>query len=155
LSLFYKFEKSGPNVSKLSISCHTTEISSHSNILFQICSIFSKILSGLAYLLTSNPNNLPNIGNRKIDTTVIITPIIAYLIVLIAGFILSSFPPDNIRRRPHHKINTIDNIPANNTKSEIDNNIKSQKTIASQNNGLCVDIVKSDVCVVNIFIIDY
>jgi hypothetical protein len=136
LGLFYKSEKSGPSGSKLLMSCQITEISSHSNILFQICSIFSNILSGFAYLLTSKPNSLPSIGNRNIDTTVIITPIIAYLIVLIAGFILSSLPPDNISNSPHHRIKTIDNIHAKRTNSEIDNSIKSQNSIASQNNGL-------------------
>jgi hypothetical protein len=131
-------------VSKLSISCPITEISSHSKILFQICSIFSNILSGLAYLLTSKPNNLPNIGKRNIDTTVIITPIIAYLIVLIAGFILSSLPPDNISNNPHHKMKTIDSIHAKSTNNEIDKSIKSQNSIASQNNGLCVVVVNAN-----------
>jgi len=56
-------------------------------------------------------------------------PIIAYLIVLIAGFILSSFPPERISKSPHHKMKTTEKIQANKTKSEIANNMKSQNSI--------------------------
>jgi hypothetical protein len=110
-------------------------------MVFQICSIFSNILSGLAYLFTSNPNNLPKIGNKNIVNTVIITPIIAYLIVLIAGLILSSLPPERINNKPHHSINTIESIHANKTKRDIDSNIKSQNVIVSANSGLLVAVV--------------
>jgi hypothetical protein len=97
--------------------------------LFQISSIFSKILLGSAYFSTSSHNNLPNIGNINIVNTVIIIPITAYLIVLIAGFILSSFPHERIRSKPHHNINTIEKTPEDRTNKEIDSNIKSQKFI--------------------------
>jgi hypothetical protein len=47
--------------------------------------------------------------------------------------ILSSLPPERIKSNPHHNINTIDNTPANNTKSDIAKRIKSQNAIASPN----------------------
>jgi hypothetical protein len=56
---------------------HGVLMSPHQNILFQIDSIVSNILSGLAYFSTSNPRSLPSIGNRNIDRTVITTQIIA------------------------------------------------------------------------------
>jgi hypothetical protein len=49
--------------------------------------------------------------------------------VLIAGLILSSFPPERIRRSPHQSINTIDRIHAARTKREIARRINSQKSI--------------------------
>jgi hypothetical protein len=103
------------------------------NILFQISSIFWKILLGSAYFSTSSPSNLQNIGKRKIVSTVIITQIIAYLIVFIAGLILSSFPQDKISKTPHHSMNTIENTPAIKTKIEIASKTKSQNSIAFQN----------------------
>ena len=63
------------------------------------------------------------------------------LIVLIAGLILSSFPPERINSKPHHNINTIESIHANKTKRDIDNSIKSQNVIVSANNGLLVAVV--------------
>lgn len=154
MEFFYRSEKSGHNVSGSSKFIHEFLISFQPKILFQISSIFSKILSGLAYLFTSKPNNLHKIGKRNIDNTVIITQMIAYLIVLIAGLILSSFPPDNINSNPHHKMNTIDNTHANKTNNEIASKIKSQNAIDSQNIGfVCVD--KASACVINIFILNY
>lgn len=50
---------------------------------------------------------------------------------MIAGLILSSFPPERINKSPHHNINTIENIPAARTKRDIASNIKSQKAIDS------------------------
>jgi len=102
-------------------------------ILFQISCIFSKILFGSAYLSTSSPNNLPNIGKTKIVNTVTTIPITANLIVFIAGLILSSFHPERIKSKPHHKINTIDNIPEASTNKEIHNKTKSQKSIVGHN----------------------
>jgi len=61
-----------------------------------------------------------------------IIPTIAYLIVFIAGFILSSFPPDKISNKPHHKINIIEKIQAAKTKREIQRSIKSPNSICSQ-----------------------
>jgi hypothetical protein len=75
---------------------------------------------------------------------------IAYLIVLIAGLILSSFPPERIRSKPHHRINTIDKIPANKTNREIDNNTKSQNVIVSANNGL---LLVAEAVVVNAYVV--
>lgn len=49
--------------------------------------------------------------------------------VLMAGFILSSFPPDKISNNPHHNINTIENTHANNTNNDIASRIKSPKAI--------------------------
>jgi hypothetical protein len=155
MGAFYKSEKSGHKTSISSYLLLLTFISSHQNILFQISSIFSKILSGFAYLFTSKPNNLPSIGNKNIDSTVIITPIIAYLIVLIAGLILSSFPPESINNNPPHNIKTIDSIHANNTKSDIANRIKSPKAIDSQKIGLALPLEKATTCVTNIFIFNY
>jgi len=64
--------------------------------------------------------------------TVTIIPITAYLIVFIAGFILSSLPPERIKSNPHHKINNIENIQADKTNIEIASNTKSQNSILSQ-----------------------
>lgn len=51
--------------------------------------------------------------------------------VLIAGLILSSFPPERIKSNPPHKMNTIEKTPANNTKSEIASNTNSQNSKVS------------------------
>jgi hypothetical protein len=60
--------------------------------------------------------------------TVTTIPITAYLIVLIAGFILSSFPPDNMSKRPHHNIKTIEKIQAAKTNMDIASKTNSQKS---------------------------
>jgi len=83
-------------------------------------------------LSTSSHNNLPNIGKTKIVNTVITIPITAYLIVLIAGLILSSLPPDKIKSKPHHNIKTIEKIHEANTNNEIANKTKSQNSILGQ-----------------------
>jgi hypothetical protein len=101
--------------------------------LFQISSIFSNILFGSAYFSTSSHNNLQSIGKTNIVRTVTTIPITAYLIVLIAGLILSSFHQDNISNNPPHKINTIENIQEAKTNNEIANKIKSPKVIVGQN----------------------
>jgi len=44
---------------------------------------------------------------------------------LIAGLILSSFPPERIKSSPHQRINTIENTHANKTNKEIANKMKS------------------------------
>ncbi|MDP2396664.1 MAG: hypothetical protein Q8S84_06415 [bacterium] len=103
------------------------------NILSHISSIFSKILLGSAYFSTSNHNNLHNIGKIKIVNTVTTIPITAYLIVLIAGFIFSSLPPDNIKSNHPHNIKTIEKTPENKTNNEIANKIKSQNPIVDPN----------------------
>jgi hypothetical protein len=105
---------------------------SFQNTLFHISSIFSKILLGFAYCSTSNHNNLHKIGNTKIVKTVITTPITAYLIVLIAGFIFSSFHHDKINNNHPHKIKTIENIHANNTNNDIAKRTKSQNVKLGQ-----------------------
>ncbi|MDR2411050.1 MAG: hypothetical protein LBD88_00060 [Candidatus Peribacteria bacterium] len=102
------------------------------NILVQISSIFSKILLGSAYFSTSSHNNLQRIGKTNIVNTVITIQITAYLIVFIAGFILSSFHQDNIKSKPPHNINIMENIEAAKTKIEIASKIKSQNSIALQ-----------------------
>lgn len=135
---FYKSEKSEGSSSIVFILI-VDEVDVQNN-LFHISSIFSKILLGSAYFSTSSHSNLPRTGNIKIVNTVTIIPITAYLIVLIAGLIFSSFPPDNIKSRPHHKINKIENIQANKTKIDIVNNTKSQNSILSQNSHTHVSI---------------
>jgi hypothetical protein len=64
--------------------------------------------------------------------------------VLIAGFILSSFHHDNISKRPHHKIKTTEKIQAANTKIDIVNKTKSQKSILSHK----IDEVSLQACIV-------
>ena len=95
----------------------------------------SKILVGLAYFSTSIQRSFHKIGKRKIEATVIINQKIAYLIVLIAGFILSSFHHERIKSNPQYNTNTIDNIQAVRTKTEITNNTKSQNSILLENSG--------------------
>jgi len=97
--------------------------------VFPISSIFSKILFGCAYFSTSRPRSLPNIGNKKIVRTVTTTQMIAYLIVLIAGLILSSFPPESIRSKPHQSMKRIERSPAVRTKRDIARSINSPKSI--------------------------
>lgn len=53
--------------------------------------------------------------------------------VLMAGFILSSFPPERISRSPHQRTKRIDKIPAAKTKSEIASKINSPKSIRDSN----------------------
>jgi hypothetical protein len=52
--------------------------------------------------------------------------------VLIAGLILSSLPPDKIKSNPHHNINTIENTQEAKTNNDIDNKINSPKSILGQ-----------------------
>jgi len=104
--------------------------------LLPIFSILANILEGSAYCFTSIHNNHPRSGKTNIETTVMIIPIIAYLIVLIAGLILSSFQPERIRSNPHHNIKRIESIPATKTKIEIIVRIKSPGSIFGPNNGL-------------------
>jgi len=99
----------------------------------QIYLDLSIIAQGLAYCSTFIPNNHHNIGKINIETTVIIKPITAYLIVFIAGFILSSFHPDRINNNPHHNIKTIDSIPDVKINKDIIVRTKSQKLIPSGN----------------------
>ncbi len=130
--IFYKSEKS---VGKLSIpSIDESKLLDEvlPNILFQISSIFSNILFGSAYFSTSNHKSLHKIGKRNIVRTVTTIPITAYLIVLIAGLILSSFLPAKINNNPHHKIKTIENIQEAKTNNEIANNINSPLFIVGQ-----------------------
>jgi hypothetical protein len=121
------------------------------NILCHIVFTLSIIEVGLAYCFTSIPNSPPKIGKTNIETTVTIIHITAYLIVLIAGFILSSLPPDNIKSKPHHKINRIDNIPAINTNSEIIVNIKSPGSILGQKIGVVLLVSIAAFAISNIF----
>ena len=123
---FYKSEKSEGNSLIFSISTFV-QTQEFQKTIFQISSIFSKILLGWAYFSTSNHNNLQRIGKRKIVKTVIIIQITAYLIVLIAGFILSSFHQDKTSNNHPRKIKIIEKIQAAKTKIEIANKIKSQK----------------------------
>jgi hypothetical protein len=57
------------------------------------------------------------------------TPITAYLIVLMAGLILSSFPPERIRSNHPQRINKIDRTPAARTKNDIVRSTKFPKSI--------------------------
>jgi len=102
------------------------------NILSQILSIVSNIRAGCAYLSTSSHKSLHNIVKRNIESTVTMIPITAYLIVLIAGLIFSSFPPESIKSNPHHKIKTMDKTPAANTKIDISKRKKSQNVRFSE-----------------------
>jgi len=129
LILFYRSEKSS---GKSSVKSDDDDEDDHPlvvpNILFHICSIFSKILFGCAYFSTSNPRSLPRIGNKNIVRTVTITPIMAYLMVFIAGFILSSFPPERIKRSPHQSIKSIESTHAASTKRDIARSMNSPKS---------------------------
>lgn len=98
-------------------------------ILSQRFFISLNILSGDEYFETSSPKSHASLGNTNIDKTITQSPINAYLIELIAGLILSSFPQDKIRSTPPHKIYIIENIPANKTISDIARSIKSPKSI--------------------------
>jgi len=129
--MFYKSEKSEGKESILSIDQFIVVVE-FQKTLFQISSIFWNILLGAAYFSTSNHNSLPNIGKRKIVNTVTTIPITAYLIVFIAGLILSSLPPDKINNNPPHSINTIENTPDANTNIDIASKIKSQKPKVGQ-----------------------
>jgi hypothetical protein len=131
--IFYKSEKSEGILSMLSIFPSKVLDELLPNILFQISSIFSNILFGSAYFSTSSHNNLHKIGKIKIVRTVTTIPITAYLIVFIAGLILSSFPHDKIKSNPHHKINIIEKIHEAKTNNEIHNKMKSPKAIVGQN----------------------
>jgi hypothetical protein len=64
-------------------------------------------------------------------STVTIIPITAYLIVLIAGLIFSSFHPERIKRSHHHKIKTIDRTQDAKTNKEIASNTNSPNSICS------------------------
>jgi len=99
------------------------------NTLFPISSIFSNILCGFAYFSTSKPRSLPNTGKRNIVSTVTTTQITAKRIVLIAGLILSSFPPERISNNPPQRINKMESIPAARTKREIIKRMNSPKSI--------------------------
>jgi hypothetical protein len=56
----------------------------------------------------------------------------AYLIVFIAGFILSSFHQDKISNNPHQSTNIIEKTQAAKTKIEIASKTKSQNSTAPQ-----------------------
>ncbi|MDR3150970.1 MAG: hypothetical protein LBU14_05310 [Candidatus Peribacteria bacterium] len=125
--LFYKSEKSTGRGSL--IEYQGSEFLQ--NILFQISSIFSNIFLGSAKL-TSSHKNFQRVGNTNIAKTVTTIQITAYLIVFIAGFILSSFHQDNIKSNPHHNINIIENTDATKTNIEITSKIKSHASILLQ-----------------------
>lgn len=67
-------------------------------------------------------------GKRKIVRTVTTIPITAYLIVLIAGFILSSFPQESISKSHHQSIKTTEKIQAAKTNIDIASKTNSQKS---------------------------
>jgi hypothetical protein len=96
------------------------------------------ILSGLEYLETSKPRSPAILGNMYRDNTITINQIIAYLIEFIAGFILSSFPPERISNNHHRKIYPIEKIQAKNTSSEIARSIKSPNSILDEKSGVVV-----------------
>lgn len=127
---FYKSEKSHGSVSDFLIS---DSWSAESPPLLKILSpntfISLKILSGEENFETSSPNNPAIFGNTNIDKTITHNPITAYLIELIAGLILSSFPPERMSNTPPQRIYIIEKIPANNTIIAIANNMKSPKSI--------------------------
>ena len=131
---YYKSEKSAGNSSILSILVFVhIYVELFQKIWLQISSIFSNILFGWAYCSTSSPKSPQSIGNKNMVNTVTTIPITAYLIVLIAGFILSSFPQESISKRPHHKMKTIENIPAAKTNIDIAIKTNSQKSSFSHN----------------------
>lgn len=130
---YYKSEKSDGILSMLSAFQSKLLDELLPNTLFQISSIFSNILFGSAYFSTSSHNNLHKIGKRKIVSTVTTIPITAYLMVLIAGLILSSFHHDKIKSKPHHRINIIEKIQEAKTNNEIPSKMKSPNSIAGQN----------------------
>lgn len=149
-NFFYKSEKSVGKSSILFISTSLQiEEVEFQKTMFQISSIFSKILLGWAYFSTSNHNNFQSIGNKNIVNTVMIIPITAYLIVFIAGFILSSFHQERINNKPHHKIKIIEKIQAAKTNIEIARRIKSQNVNFSHK----IDHVSFNACTVVIIII--
>jgi hypothetical protein len=129
LLIFYKSEKS-EGISSIDVPEEPQERVAFffQNTLFQIYSIFSKILFGCAYFSTSSQSKFPSIGKKNIVKTVTTIHIIAYLIVLIAGFILSSFPQESIRSNPHRRINIIEKTHDTKTKREIAVRIKSQSS---------------------------
>jgi hypothetical protein len=96
------------------------------------------ILSGLEYLETSKPRSPAILGNMYRDNTITINQIIAYLIEFIAGFILSSFPPERISNNHPRKIYPIEKIQAKNTSSEIARSIKSPNSILDEKSGVVV-----------------
>jgi len=51
---------------------------------------------------------------------------------LIAGFILSSFPPESMRRSPPQRIKSIERSPAERTKREMVRRINSPKSIPQE-----------------------
>lgn len=148
--IFYNSEKSVGNWSILLISVEYQD-EFVQNTLFHISSIFSKILFGSAYFSTSSHNNLPSTGKINIVKTVTIIPITAYLIVFIAGLILSSLPQESISNKPHQSINIIENIPAASTNIEIQSKIKSHISIFAQN----IDVHDSTAYTVSKTIVDF
>lgn len=136
LYLFYKssINQSG-NQSISSIHVVVLSVEFHKTLV-QISWIVENILSGEPYWLTSNPSNQANLGKINIEITIITRPKREYLIELIAGFIFSSLPPDNIKSNPHHNINQIEKIQAARTIKDIVKRIKSQSCICDENIGV-------------------
>lgn len=111
----------------------------HQNILDHKSSILENIAFGSKYFSTSSPKILPTIGEIKIVATIIINQKNAYLIVLIAGFIFSSFHQDNITKTHHRSIKITVAIDANKTRIDTAKSKNSPKSIAFQN----IDVVCS------------
>lgn len=135
-TFFYKSEKSEGRVSTSLIfhSISIFQVDLVQNILSHNTFISLKILSGEEYFVTSKPKSHAIFGKTNIDSTITPSQIRAYLIELIAGFILSSFHHDKISKTHPHKIYNIEKIQANKTIIEIANNRKSQISILELNN---------------------
>jgi hypothetical protein len=134
--MYYRSVKSEGRVSVVLISHSISRVQDDfvQNILSHKVLISLKILSGEEYFVTSNQSSQAIFGKINIDTTITHSQIRAYLMELIAGFILSSFHQESINNTPHHKIYNIENIPANKTTIAIANKRKSQISIFELNN---------------------
>jgi hypothetical protein len=102
------------------------------NTFLQSSSILEKIAFGSAYFLTSNQSNFQNIGNKNIVATITINQKKAYLIVLIAGLILSSFHHESITNTHPRRINNTVVTDANKISIEIAKSRNSPKFIVFQ-----------------------
>jgi hypothetical protein len=74
-----------------------------------------------------------------------------FSILVSAGFILSSFPPESISNNHHRNIYQIENIQAKNTSNEIDNKTKSHNSILDVKSGFVVTLAALAISI-NIFI---
>jgi hypothetical protein len=134
VTIFYKSEKSFGRVSTFQFELVSSVVQVvFQNILSHNTLICLNILSGEEYFVTSNHRSAATLGKTNIDKTITASQIRAYLIELIAGLILSSFPHDRISKTHPHKMYNIEKTQANSTIIEIANKIKSQNSILEEN----------------------